>query len=197
MEDSKFKLYDVIYVGSKFWGIFDNVGPKAVDAAVFPLNEVSLDESQLTELPTATIEDLFLRYQSSQLYVVEKIGAVSGKTSGVIIDHAVNMRLHSGIYGNVFCVAASANDYSSVFSKPGDSGSLVTTKIHGKEYAIGMVQGGGVEHKGYKNVTFCVEIKPCVQALADRYNGSDLMLYKGFLRLFVNVHDRTNPHVIM
>ena len=196
-EDSKFKLYDIIYVGSEFCGIFENVHQKAVDAAVFPLKQISLDERQLTELPTATIEDLFQRYQSPQLYVVEKIGAVSGKTSGVIIDHAVNMRLYSGVYGNVFCVAPLANDSGLEFSRKGDSGSLVTTKINGKEYAIGMVQGGASEHKGYKNVTFCVEIKPSLQALADRYIGSRLILYKGFLRLFVNVHDRTNPHVIM
>ena len=195
-EDSKFRLYDVIYVGSEFWGIFEQVHQKAVDTAVFPLKQVSLDDSQLTKVPTVTIEYLFERHQSPQLYVVEKIGAVTGKTVGVIIDHAVNMRLYSGIYGNVFCVAPLANDEGSVFSERGDSGSLVTTKINGKEYAIGMVQGGGVEHKGYQNVTFCVEIKPCLQALADRYNGSDLMLYKGFLRLIVNVLDRTNPHVI-
>ena len=37
-EHHKFRLYDVIYVGSKFCGIFEKVHQKAVDAAAFPLN---------------------------------------------------------------------------------------------------------------------------------------------------------------
>ena len=195
-EDSKFRLYDVIYVGSEISGVFEKVNQKVVDAAVFPLMQVSLDQRQLTKLPTLTIEQLFQRHPPQPLYLVEKIGAVTGKRSGVIIDHAVNMRFHNNLSGNFFCVASLFNDGYSVFSEEGDSGSLVTTKINGKEYAIGIVHGGGVEHKGYKNVTFCVEIKPCLQVLSDRYIRSRPMLYKGFFRLFVDVHDRTNPLVI-
>ena len=192
------KLSDIIYVGSAFGGFIGphlvGVAEKAVDIAAFTLEQVSLDESKLTKLPIATIDDLLPEGQPHKCYGVEKIGAVTGKTQGIIIDGRVLTKLPDGNYGEMFYVAPLCNESSMVFAVEGDSGSLVTTNIQGQEYAIGMVQGG-ITHLGFENVTYCVEIKYCLEALANKYKGGILDIYKGSLRPFVGVHDRSNPHV--
>ena len=191
------KLSDVIHVGSAFGGFIGphlvGVAEKAVDAALFTLEQVGLDESQLTQLPIATIDDLLPEGQPHECYV-EKIGARTGKTQGIIIHGRTVTKLPDDNYGEMFYVAPSGKESSMIFAAEGDSGSLVTTNIKGQEFAIGMVQGGGT-HSGIENVTCCVEIKYCLEALANKYKSGKLDIYKGFLRPFVGVHDRTNPHV--
>ena len=192
------KLSDIIHVGSVFGGVFDSyvvgLAEKAVDAAAFNIEQVSLDETQLTNLPIKSIDDLLPKGQPHKYYVVEKIGAQTGKTTGIIIEGRARTRLHGDNCGDMFLVAPLCNESSMVFAAKGDSGSLVTTSIMGQEYAIGMVQGW-TSYRDIGEVTRCVDIKYCLEVLTRQYKGPSLELYKGSLRPFVGVHDRINLHV--
>ena len=177
----------ITHVGSIFRGFIglqgQNVPAKAVDAAIFSLDQLCLDEIQLTKLPMVTIDDILPSCQEHKCYVVEKIGAKTGRTRGVITHTRVPTNLPNNTLGQMFYVAPLSNEPSEIFSDFGDSGSLVTINIRGKEYALGIVQGGGVPYMGFQHVTYCVEVKYCLEALTHGYSAQIMPdLYKGFLK---------------
>ena len=181
------RLPGITHVGSiskGFIGLNDQtMSAKAVDAAIFTLDQLCLDEIQLTKLPMVTIDDILPSCQEHKCYVVEKIGAKTGRTLGVIVHTRVLTNFNDYFWGQMFYVAPLSNEPSEIFADKGDSGSLVTINISGKECALGIVQGGGVPYMKYKHVTYCVKVKYCLEALVNRYSAQSMPdIYKGFLR---------------
>ena len=142
-----------------------------------------MHEIQLTKLLIITVDDILPSDQDLRKYVVEKIGATTGKTFGVIVEARMDTKLPDNNLGRMFYVAPLSNGSSGVFADGGDSGALVTININDKEYALGIVQGGVGDYKGFKHVTYCVEVKYCLEALVQHYSATSMPdLYKGFLR---------------
>ena len=180
-------LSGIIYVGSQYWGFigshFQGVNAMAVDAAVFTMDQLCLDEIQLTKLPIITVEGILPSDQEHKYYVVEKIGATTGRTFGIIVDTRVETTLPDNNLASMFYVAPLSNGSSGVFADVGDSGALVSINVKGTEYALGIVRGGGKDYKGFQHVTYCVEVKYCLEAIVQQYGATSMPdLYKGFLR---------------
>ena len=197
---------DIIHLSSSHFGklgILEDTdkSKKAVDIALMQITQGNFDRGLLHPIRVLTkslIEALLPNDRTLIGKEVMKIGAITGKTVGEIIDDKCRMEICRGMKGEMFAVRG----LDCIFATHGDSGALVTMEIEGpggakEEFALGIVSQKK-EMPRYNNVALCVRLEYCLEALESEEMPLllyGLKLYKGFLKPAVSVTNRKQPHL--
>ena len=200
------QVADIIHLSSSHFGKIgiwedSDKSKKAVDIALMQISQRRLDKSLLNPIRVLTrslIEALLPNLKTLIGRKVMKIGAITGTTTGKIVDDACHIVISSQGKGEMFAV----HGFDGNFAKHGDSGALVTMEIEGhegetEEFALGIVSKKKSKMQGYENVALCVRLEYCLKALESEETSLQehgFELYKGFLKPAVSVTNRKKPH---